>query len=504
MSTVAKGDSPEGAPEPTRADDGAPTAAASGSVPSQVAAPDSAAPDPAAPGAGDSEAAAYDRVASDPAASWADDSEAPASAAATASAAAAAPNSARPAAGAAGTSAPARRKGGGFRAVLWTLIVVAILAAAAWFTQPQWRPLLAGAFPGLIPPEAASAASQADLSKLDRDLQARIDALEAALTTLKSETTEAEQRLAATTARLEQMPAATAPAGGEAAAAASAPQPFLERAEAMEQRVESVARRIDTLEQRTGGIDRRVQGAEQRGDALAQRLEAQDQELSQVLKSVGNTESLAPRVEALEKDSLQAKRLADSLRELRETAVVTRDEAASLHLAVLAANQLAVAVNRSGPFVAELQALQAVAPERARPTLEALSPYAATGVLTVETLKARFPAVARTVAGTKAALAGETWTERTLNRLTQLVSIRKTGPEAIAAGGVDGRLAEAEQVLAKGDLAAAVKALEGLDTKAAAEAAAPWIEAAKARLAVDQALVALQASILPQPAASRS
>lgn len=272
----------------------------------------------------------------------------------------------------------------------------------------------------------------------------------------------------------------------------------------MEQRVESVARRIDALEQRTGGIDRRVQGAEQRGDALAQRLEAQDQELSQVLKVVGSTESVAPRVEALEKDSLQAKRLADSLRELRETAVATRDEAASIHLAVLAANQLAVAVNRSGPFTAELQALRAVAPESVRPTLEALGPYAATGVLTAETLKARFPAVARAVAGTKAALTGETWTERTLNRLTQLVSIRKTGPDAIAAGGIDGRLAEAEQVLAKGDLAAAVTALEGLDTAAAAAAAAPWLEAAKARLAVDQALVTLQASVLPQPAASRS
>jgi hypothetical protein len=416
----------------------------------------------------------------------------------------AASSPARPAA--AGSAAPARRKGGGFGTVLWTLIVVAVLAAAAWFTQPQWRPLLERYFPDLIPAETAAAATQADLNKLDRDLRARIEGLETALTKLKNEAADAEKRLAAAAARLDEIAIApaSAPVSGEAPAAASAPQPFLERADAMEQRVESVARRIDALEQRTGGIDRRVQGAEQRGDSLAQRLEAQDQELSQVLKSVGSAEGVAPRVEALEKDSLQAKRLADSLRELRETAVVTRDEAASIHLAVLATNQLTIAVNRSGPFTAELQALQAVAPESARPTLEALAPYAATGVLTLETLKARFPAVARAVAGTKVTLTGDTWTERTLNRLTQLVSIRKTGPDAIAAGGTDGRLAEAEQVLAKGDLAAAVTALEGLDTKAAAEAAAPWIAAAKARLAVDQALVALQASVLPQPAASRS
>ena len=468
MSTVAKGDSPEGAPESTRVDEVAITAAASQA------------------GAAQAETTQADT----------------AGVAATSSAAAMPASSpARPR-----TAAPAPRKGGGFGTVLRTLIVIAVVAAAAWFTQPQWRPLLAQYFPNLIPPEAAPAASLADLSKLDRDLRARIESLEAALSKLKTEAAEAEKRLAAAMTQHAEMVAAAAPApaGGEAAAAASPLPLFQERADAMEQRVDSVARRIDALEQRTGGIDRRTQATEQRGDALAQRLETQDQEMNRVLGALGNAEGVAPRVEALEKDSLQAKRLADSLRELRETAVVTRDEATSVHLAVLATNQLTIAVNRSGPFAAELKALQAVAPESARPALDTLAPYAATGVLTEETLKARFPAVARAVAATKVTLSGDTWTERTLNRLTQLVSVRKTGPDAIAAGGTDGRLAEAEQVLAKGDLAAAVKALEGLDTPAAAEAAAPWIEAAKARLAVDEALVAVQASLVAQPAGSGS
>ncbi|MDS4012050.1 MAG: hypothetical protein RKK15_11705 [Defluviicoccus sp.] len=472
MSTVAKGDSPEGAPESTRVDEVAITAAASQA------------------GAAQAET------------TQADTAGTAASAAATSSAAAMPASSpARPRA-----AAPAPRKGGGFGTVLRTLIVIAVVAAAAWFTQPQWRPLLAQYFPNLIPPEAAPVASLADLSKLDRDLRARIESLEAALSKLKNEAAEAEKRLAAAMTQHAEMVAAAAPApaGGEAAAAASPLPLFQERADAMEQRVDSVARRIDALEQRTGGIDRRTQATEQRGDALAQRLETQDQEMSRVLGALGNAEGVAPRVEALEKDSLQAKRLADSLRELRETAVVTRDEATSVHLAVLATNQLTIAVNRSGPFAAELKALQAVAPESTRPALETLAPYAATGVMTVETLRARFPAVARAVAATKATLSGDSWTERTLNRLTQLVSIRKTGPDAIAAGGTDGRLAEAEQVLAKGDLAAAIKALEGLDTPAAAEAAAPWVEAAKARLAVDEALVAVQASLVAQPAGSRS
>lgn len=468
MSTVAKGDSPEGAPESTRVDEAAITAAASQA------------------GAAQAETTRADT----------------AGVAATSTAAAMPASSpARPR-----TAAPAPRKGGGFGTVLRTLIVIAVVAAAAWFTQPQWRPLLAQYFPNLIPPEAAPAASLADLSKLDRDLRARIESLEAALSKLKNEAAEAEKRLAAAMTQHAEMVAAAAPApaGGEVAAAASPLPLFQERADAMEQRVDSVARRIDALEQRTGGIDRRTQATEQRGDALAQRLETQDQEMSRVLGALGNAEGVAPRVEALEKDSLQAKRLADSLRELRETAVVTRDEATSVHLAVLATNQLTIAVNRSGPFAAELKALQAVAPESTRPALETLAPYSATGVLTVETLRARFPAVARAVAATKATLSGDSWTERTLNRLTQLVSIRKTGPDAIAAGGTDGRLAEAEQVLAKGDLAAAIKALEGLDTPAAAEAAAPWVEAAKARLAVDEALVAVQASLVAQPAGSRS
>lgn len=474
MSTVAKGDSPEGAPESTPVEEAATFAAASQADVSQAET------------------------------SQADTAEAAATAAATSSAPAMPASSpARPSA-----AAPAPRKGGGFGTVLRTLIVVAVLAAVAWFTQPQWRPLLAQYVPGLVSPEAAPAASLADLSKLDSDLRARIESLEAALSKLQNEVAEAEKRFAAAMTQHDEMVAAAtpAPAGGEAATpAAQNPLPLIqERADAMEQRVESVARRIDALEQRTGGIDRRTQATEQRGDALAQRLETQDQEMSRVLGALGNAEGVAPRVEALEKDSLQAKRLADSLRELRETAVVTRDEATSIHLAVLATNQLTIAVNRSGPFAAELKALQAVAPESARPALDTLAPYAATGVLTEETLKARFPAVARAVAATKVTLTGDNWTERTLNRLTQLVSVRKTGPDAIAAGGTDGRLAEAEQVLATGDLAAAVKSLEGLDTPAAAEAAAPWIEAAKARLAVDEALVAVQASLVAQPAGSRS
>lgn len=479
MTNEAKGDHPEGARESARVDEDATGAPASQAAASQAGTPQ-AGTSPAGSAAAETAAAAQASAATR-----------------------VAPGPVRPA------PAPAPRKGSGFGTVLWTLIVVGVLAAAAWATQPHWRPLVAQYIPALAPADggAAGAAGQLDALVADQQLlRDQIQRLEGELNSLKGQATDAQARLAAVTARLDAAPTAQSPtpAGTVAAAGASTPQPLLERADAMEQRVESVARRIDALEQRTGGIDRRVQGAEQRGDTLAQRLETQDQEVSRVLTALGSAETVAPRVEALEKDSLQAKRLADSLRELRETAVASRDEAASIHLAVLAANQLATAVSRSGPFAAELKAAQVVVPEAARPALDALAPYAATGVMSAEMLRARFPAAARAIAATKATIGGDSWTERTLNRLTQLVSVRRTGPEAIAQGGNDGVLAEAERALANGDLAAAVAALEQLDGPAAIAAAAAWLEAAKARLAVDKALVTLQAHILPQPTASGS
>ncbi len=162
--------------------------------------------------------------------------------------------------------------------------------------------------------------------------------------------------------------------------------------------------------------------------------------------------------------------------------------------AALAVGQLTQALNGSGPFSAELNAVKAFAKDDAEmaAAIAALEPRAAGGVPTVSELRARFPAVAEAVSRADTKLEGEGWVENALNRLRSLVSVRRKGDTAVAAGGADAALAGAEGALAAGDLAAAVQALETLEPPAA-EAAAGWLGDAHARMTAERLLATLQA-----------
>jgi hypothetical protein len=98
--------------------------------------------------------------------------------------------------------------------------------------------------------------------------------------------------------------------------------------------------------------------------------------------------------------------------------------------------------------------------------------------------------------------ASDTWTDRVVNRLASLVTVRRVGSPAIAAGGIDGIVAQAEAALEGGDLQAAVTALERLDG-APAVAAADWLQHARARLTADRALSTLQQRALARLATAR-
>ena len=155
--------------------------------------------------------------------------------------------------------------------------------------------------------------------------------------------------------------------------------------------------------------------------------------------------------------------------------------------------QLAQTVGGGGAFVRQLAAVRALGgddPDIAQAAAE-LEPFAATGVRTLAALRAEFPKTANAVVRAAPATAGESWTERVVDQLASLVVVRRLGSGAIAAGGVDGIVAQAETALQGGDLQAAVTALERLDG-APAEAATEWLRDARARLTADRALATLQ------------
>ena len=188
-----------------------------------------------------------------------------------------------------------------------------------------------------------------------------------------------------------------------------------------------------------------------------------------------------------------------STRLARFEAEATQQAAADGRLVtlVLATGELTAALGSSRPFVPALDALRGIAGEdpEIESALVRLTPFAATGVPTLDGLSARFPEAANAIVRTTPATEDSDWIDETVTKLSQLVTIRRTGG-AIDAESLDGRLVEAETALNAGDLGRAI-AIVGALMPAGAEAgiAKPWLRDARARAEADDALAGLVAIV---------
>ena len=188
-----------------------------------------------------------------------------------------------------------------------------------------------------------------------------------------------------------------------------------------------------------------------------------------------------------------------SARLARFEAEATQQAAADGRLVtlVLATGELSAALGSSRPFAPALDALRGIAGEdpEIESVLVRLTPFAATGVPTLDGLSARFPEAANAIVRTTPAIEDSDWIDETVTKLSQLVTIRRTGG-AIDAESLDGRLVEAETALNAGDLGRAI-AIVGALMPAGAEAgiAKPWLRDARARAAADDALAGLAAIV---------
>ncbi len=159
---------------------------------------------------------------------------------------------------------------------------------------------------------------------------------------------------------------------------------------------------------------------------------------------------------------------------------------------LLAVGQLRAALRGSGPFDVELDALLAVAADdpEVGGAVAALTERAREGVPTLDVLRAGFAAIAGPVVRADDAPEEASRVERWISRFTSLVTVRPVGD--VPGDSADAVVARAEARLAEGDLAEAVAEVEGLEG-APAEAAADWLADARARLAAERALAALDA-----------
>ena len=413
----------------------------------------------------------------------------------------------------AGPAAPPRGSAG---AMVAAAIVAALITVAGVATEPLWRPYLAGVFPAPSAPTPAP----------DPALVQRLDALE-------TQAAELGQRLAAVDGAVNQLDARGAGAGTDMADLSGRVEAIQRETAALRHDLDAVLAQptpdsqggtpspaaipdeIARLPEDVAALRQRLDevaatAATESGpspetttalDTLRRQIDALNTTANSFDAWIGTVESRLEAVEALE----------GRIAALEQAASTASDRATGNAALALAVNQLQSALAGQRPVAAELAALSEVAagdPEARAlsAAIATLTPQAETGVPTLVELRAGFPGIARAVvaasraeaaatAVTEAASGAESettpgWLDAAMLKLSELVSVRPVG-EDVEGEDAAARVARAEAVLAKGDLAGAVAELDGLTGQAAA-AAAPWLAEARARLDAEAALAALQ------------
>jgi hypothetical protein len=368
-------------------------------------------------------------------------------------------------------AAPERKSGGGrgfLGGLLGSLLMLALAGAALFFTRDQWVPRLAAT----VAP-APEAAGEADTGGALAALKAEAGALKSDVANLKSQVGAGDERVSGLEARVDELaqklgqPVADA---GEAAQPAAEPAPV----------APDLSQPVAELDQRLGRMESDLQRLD-RLEGEMQRLAGMEQGLVGVQSAVSEVRSEV------------------------QTAVDKAEQQASQPAAtVLAVNQLADALGRSGGYARQLEAVRVIVGENAnlKEPLDRLEAWADAGLSTLAQLQGEFPAVAQRVAQSEVQSDGEGWLDDVTNRLTSLVTVRRVGDAALASGGTDAALVQAEAALKAGDLAGAVQAFEGLQGQAA-EAASPWLAKARDRVEAEKALADLRLAAIAQLDAAR-
>jgi hypothetical protein len=250
--------------------------------------------------------------------------------------------------------------------------------------------------------------------------------------------------------------------------------------------------RLDELENRFVGLTASIERLQQLPAANA----ADPQKLAELEQQVASLRS------AFETATAQRAALQTQLAELQgRMTALSEARLATLRepLAQLAAwSELRVHAARGDGFAREATALGTYAEAQGgnlKSAFAALQPFAEQAVPASAVLAARFSALAEQqraapTPADAAMAADRAWWQRAVDKLSGLVSIRRTGtPDAAT---VDGRLDLAAAALAQGDLKAAAAHLDGLTLIAPLET---WREQALARLKLDAALDAYGAAL---------
>ncbi len=163
----------------------------------------------------------------------------------------------------------------------------------------------------------------------------------------------------------------------------------------------------------------------------------------------------------------------------------TQGEETDEALVLLAIGQLQRTSRTADSFEGAIAQALSVAPQSMQADLAALSSVAKTGTATDRELRDEFARIANDITQASRLPATETWYGKTLHNLASLVKFRRV--DDVSGESVDAVVARAELKLSNNDLAGAVEAVDLL-TGSPADVAATWLERAKARLLVDRSI----------------
>lgn len=254
--------------------------------------------------------------------------------------------------------------------------------------------------------------------------------------------------------------------------------------------------RLEALERRTGRADDAT--IVSMGDSLssqARQLAAVSARLATLEAAIGNSarlEDLNDRLLILEGKSADAASvlsLSDRVTSLEDTSRrAVADQTAEVAL-LMATAQLREAIVAGRPFSAELETTKALSTRVLGSSFdgEEFAAHAARGIPSLLTLQNRFDETAAQTVRAAVIPDGATgWVRQSFDRLMSIVTVRRVSGD-IAGNSVTAILARAENRLATGDIAGAAVEIEAL-TGPPAQAVAPWLADANARIAADRAI----------------
>ena len=274
----------------------------------------------------------------------------------------------------------------------------------------------------------------------------------------------------------------------------------------------------DKLEEMLAGLEQTLKAVQEAGSepgasgagqaaALVGRLEkletAVDEKLSALASDLSDARAMAEKAAkaasgSADTDTLDAitariGKLEKSLAGLaaRPQPQASGEENAKGALVALAFESLRRAAATGEPFKAQLDALSKAADGAVK--LDALEAPAVSGAATRQALLKSLPQHLEAAREAAAHAKDETFLDRLATNAQSVVRIRRIGPAE--GDGADAVLKRMEAAAASGALDGVVAEADNLDG-AAAKAIAPWLEKARARIALDEAMNAVETQLL--------